>query len=349
MAQRRVTQADVAKAAGVSRSLVSRVMRGLDKVSEDKRERINRAAAELGYIDNGLATALAGNRTRQLIGFLPQDLGNDLFTDVFSGMKESLDPEHFDLVVVEGAMDPAREDARLRQLVALGPDAVVLAGYAGSQDALSAAVHALPIVSVTRPIELPGVMSVHGDDLAGARAATEYLLSLGHRRIAHVQLPPSIPYEQRARGYRQAMEEAGLDPWLVTPHVPTADAAAQALAHELDAAGERGQQGPTAVLCGSDNMALGVLEELGRRGLRVPGDVSVMGYDDQRAAGLVGLSTVDQGAREQGRIAGQLLQAALSSVRGDVPAGGAGAPGPEREARMLVPHLVPRSTTAPLR
>lgn len=331
--RRRVTQADLAARAGVSRSLVSRVMRGLDKVSDDKRERILAAAAELGYIDNGIATALAGNRSHRVVGFLPQDLANDVFVDVFEGLKSVLDPADYHLVIVEGAMDPVLEDARLRQLVSYAPDCVVVAGYAGSTDALAAAVHAIPIVSVTRRIELDGVHSVYGDDRLGAGEATRFLIAHGHTRICHLQLPPSIPYEERAAGYVEAMEAAGLEPRLIAPATTSRSGAQEAVGRALDA-GER----PTAILCGSDNMALGVLEALEERGLAVPEDVSVVGYDNQRSARLVGLTTVDQDARAQGAFAAHRVRQLL----GDEEPGEGSGPG-----RVFVPRLVERSTTAP--
>lgn len=214
---RRVTQADLARRAGVSRSCVSRVVRGLDKVSDDKRERILAAARELGYIDNGLATALAGNRRRRLVGFLPQEISNTVFGDVYDSLKAGLGPEGCQLVIVEGSFDPDDEDARLRELVSFAPDCIVVAGYAGSTDALAAAVHSIPIVSVTRRVDEDRVISVMGDDRAGAALAVEHLVGLGHERIAHLQLPPTIPYEGRAAGYTAAMEDAGLAPRLVTP------------------------------------------------------------------------------------------------------------------------------------
>lgn len=333
--RRRVTQADLAARAGVSRSLVSRVVRGLDKVSDDKRERILAAARELGYIDNGIATALAGNRSHHVIGFLPQALENDVFIEVFEGLKAVLDPELYHLVIVEGAMDPVLEDARLRQLVSYAPDCLVVAGYAGSTDALAAAVHAIPIVSVTRRIELDGVHSVYGDDRHGADEATRYLIGLGHTRIAHLQLPPSIPYEERAEGYADAMREAGLEPWLLTPEQPFREEARAVVGRVLDSADR-----PTAIFCGSDNMALGALEALQERGLSAPDDLSVVGYDNQHAARLVGLTTIDQDARAQGEYAAHRIRRLLGDEEETASAGEAG--------QVFVPRLVARSTAAPV-
>lgn len=346
VSSRRVTQADLARRAGVSRSCVSRVVRGLDKVTDDKRKRVLAAARELGYIDNGFATALAGNRRRRLVGFLPQDLSNAIFDNVYGGLKEVLEPEGYQFVIVEGSMDAAQEDARLRELAALAPDCLVVAGYAGSTDALTAAVHSIPIVSVTRRIQEEGVVSVYNDDHAGAVEATRYLIGLGHRRIAHLQLPPTIPYEERAKGYLDAMRQASLEPWLITPSSQGQDLAYDEVASlfrrcEAPAAALTTAM-PTAILCGSDHMAFGVLEALRDTGVVVPRDISVVGYDDQRAARLVGLTTVDQMAREQGKIAAQFVRSFLAIGDSEVPLDGDGL-----EHRVLAPSLVVRGTTGP--
>ncbi|RJF43236.1 LacI family transcriptional regulator [Actinomyces sp. 2119] len=365
MARRRVTQADLARYAGVSRSLVSRVLQGLDKVSEDKRQRVLAAVQELGYVDNGLATALAGNRRSRLVGFLPQELSNALFVEVYDSLRAELRGHGFQLVIVEGSLDAEEEDARLRQLVSYSPDCVVVAGYAGSTNALTAAVHSIPIVSVTRRISEAGVRSVYSDDRTGAMLATRHLLELGHARIAHLQLPPGIPYEERAAGYMTAMERAGLAPWVITPEAQTRGAAYEAVSALVN-----GGEIPTALFCGSDHMALGVLDALRDHGVDVPGAVSVVGYDDQPLARLAGLTTVDQGAAEQGRISGAFVRALLEAQDSSQGAGREGGEGDEDVLsqgsqrglglgggafrttpvqQVLAPTLSVRSTTAPPR
>ena len=339
---RRVTQADLARRAGVSRSCVSRVVRGLDKVSDDKRERVLRAARELGYIDNGMATALAGNRRRNLVGFLPQSISNQVFGQVYDALKAGMSGDGPQFVIVEGSYDREEEDRQLRELVSFGPDCIVVAGYAGSTDALTAAAHSIPIVSVTRRIWETGVVSVFNDDRAGALLATEHLLSLGHRRIAHLQLPPDTPYEQRAAGYVTAMERAGLTPWLVTPDSYRQSDAYRAVRSLYESGAER----PTAIFCGSDHLALGVLDALHEVGVRVPQDVSVMGYDNQPVARLTGLSTVDQRAGYQGQVAAEFVRGFLAEDNqgeGTVPPGGA------ETHRVVDPHLELRATTASVR
>lgn len=337
MAGRRVTQADVARRAGVSRSLVSRVLQGLDKVNDDKRERVLAAVRELGYIDNGMATALAGNRRGRLVGFFPQEISNALFGEVYDALKAEIEGKGYRLVVVEGSWDAEQEDARLRQLAAYSPDCIVVAGYAGSTDALTAAAHSIPIVSVTRRISETGVRSVYNDDRAGALLATRHLVDLGHKRIVHLQLPPDIPYEERAAGYAAAMTRARLEPEYVTPRSATREAAYEAVRVLC----ETGKV-PTAIFCGSDHMALGAIEALRSAGLSVPDDVSLVGYDDQLVARLVGLTTVRQAANEQGRIAGGFVRALVETDVGE-----AATETPFQQ--VIAPTLVVRSSSAPPR
>ncbi|MCL3778312.1 MULTISPECIES: LacI family DNA-binding transcriptional regulator [unclassified Actinomyces] len=349
MAGRRVTQADVARRAGVSRSLVSRVLQGLDKVSDDKRERVLAAVRELGYIDNGMATALAGNRHGRLVGFFPQELSNALFGEVYDALKVGLEGKGYSLVVVEGSWDVEQEDWRLRQLAGYSPDCIVVAGYAGSTDALTAAAHSIPIVSVTRRISQAGVRSVYNDDHAGAMLATRHLVDLGHRRIAHLQLPPDIPYEERAAGYTEAMRRARLAPEYIIPRLATRESAYAAV-RVLCEAGDV----PTAIFCGSDHMALGAMEALRSAGLSVPDDVSLVGYDDQLMARLVGLTTIHQAASEQGKVAAGFVHALVEA--GDIDEAGEDGSGTGEAGRprtpfqqVIAPTLIVRSSSAPPR
>jgi DNA-binding LacI/PurR family transcriptional regulator len=173
---------------------------------------------------------------------------------------------------------------------------------------------------------------VRTDDVAGARLATEHLVGLGHRRVVHVDGGDAPGAAERRRGYKQAMEVAGLDPRIVDGGLD-------------EAAGERavmrlpsGRQRPTAVVAFNDHCAAGMLGTLRAAGSRVPDDLSLVGYDDSRVAALasVDLATVRQDAA---LIAQEAL--GLATTRIDEPAS------PSREV-VVPPTLVPRSTTAPL-
>ncbi|AXE40062.1 LacI family DNA-binding transcriptional regulator [Acidipropionibacterium virtanenii] len=330
--RRYVTQADVARRAGVSRPLVSLVMQGSEHVSDDKRRRVLAAAAELGYLNNGVATSLAGNRSRMVIGFLAQSLANPVFVDVYENLDEQLKPQGHSVVVMQGGFDPDEEDRSLRNLVTLRPDGLVVVGYAGSTSALEAAVNSLPVVAVTRQIEMDGVSSVYSDDRLSSELAVEHLAGLGHRDIVHLALPADIPYEERADGFREAMKRRGLPDRVVHPQLSAAGAT-----RAVDALVSAGTL-PTALFCGNDVLATGALAGLSAHGLEVPGDVSVVGHDNTAAAAQSGLTSVDQHAGKQGRLAADVLMRMIE--RRDLPSA--------TEKHRLSPRMkIRRSTAAP--
>ena len=307
-----VTQADIAREAGVSRPLVSLVLRNSPKVSQEKRERVLKAAAKLGYIGSGIATSLAGNRSNLLVGYLAQNLRNELFIEVYQGMRQRFEPLGHRILIMEGSPNPEDEDRKLRDLISFRPDAVVLGGYAGSTSALKAASNTLPFVSVTRKISEQNVFSVLGDDYAGGMQATEHLLEQGHTAIAHIQLPSDIPYERRAQGYVDAMTDRGLTPRLATGGVTT-ESGYQAAKALLDS------WRPTAIFCATDQLALGALDALRERGLRVPGDVALVGYDNTDTIRRLDISSVDQEAVHQGEVAAMTIIAANENEKAPPP------------------------------
>jgi len=189
-----------------------------------------------------------------------------------------------------------------------------------------------PVVSVTRRVE--GVDSVYPDDDAGARAAVEHLLDLGHTRIAHLAGPPFEGHTVRQDAYGRIMRSVGLAPQAVAAADFTQEAAERAAAELL-----AGPDRPTAVFAHNDQFALGVREAAYAMGLTIPGDLSLVGYDDSRTARLHGidLTSVDLHAVELGKIAGGVALERLND------------PGAPFADRCLTPRLVVRNSTAPLR
>jgi DNA-binding LacI/PurR family transcriptional regulator len=303
-------------------------MQGSPHVTEDKRRRVLQAAESLGYLNNGLASSLAGNRSHHLIGLLAESLSNPIFATVFDRLAEVLRAHEHAVVVMQGSTSAENEDRALRELVTLRPDGLILLGYAGSTSALAAAVHSIPVVSVTRKIEMLGVSSVFGDDDAGGSSATEHLIALGHTDIVHVGLPESIPYEGRATSYRTTMRHHNLVPRIVLPEFSVAGARDQVL--EL----RREERLPTAFFCANDVLALGVLDGLRGSGLRVPEDVSVVGYDNTDQGAREGLTSIDQKVDRQATIAAETLSQRLED------------PGAPAESWTVPVSLVTRRTTA---
>jgi DNA-binding LacI/PurR family transcriptional regulator len=322
---------DVARDAGVSRALVSLVMRDSPKVSPAKRTAVLESAAALGYSPNRLASRLASHRTKTL-GVLFLDLHNSVFADIYDGITEGTEGSGNQVMVAVGSADPRTELEAVRNFVDLRVDGVLLAGYTGTADELAAALRGTPAVVITRALEADGVDSVLTDDFRSGALAVEHLHALGHRRIAHVDISDWLPYTERREGYLHAMRRFGLEPMLVHSDM-TERGGREVMESFLASAAEP----PTAIFAHNDLTAIGIMEALAARGLSVPGDVAVVGCDniELAASPLIGLTSIDQHARELGRVAAQVM---LDRI--------AGTGGPEL-IRKLEPALMVRRSSDP--
>lgn len=326
--------ADVARNAGVSRALVSLVMRDSPKVSPARRAAVEASASALGYSPNRLASRLASRRTRT-IGVLFLDLHNSVFADIYDGITEALESSGNQVMVAVGSADPRTEIEAVRNFVDLRVDGVILAGYTGSASDLAAALRGTDAVVITRDLELPGVDSVMTNDFRSGALAVEHLHGLGHRRIAHVDISEWIPYTARREGYLHAMKDLGLAPLLV--HSDMTERGGRAVMEQFLASGA---ELPTAVFAHNDLTAIGVMEALMAAGLRVPEDVAVVGCDNIEVAAspLIGLTSIDQHPAELGRLAARAM---LDRIDG---ADGAGVPA---VSRKLEPVLLVRRSSDP--
>jgi DNA-binding LacI/PurR family transcriptional regulator len=322
---------DVAALAGVSRALVSLVMRGSPKVSEARREAVLLAAEELGYSPHSMARSLA-SRTSSVLGVLVSDLHNPFFAEIVDGLDVTARHEEFELIINTGGRSPARERRAVQSLLGFRPAGVVLLAPAVPSAAIEAAARRAPVVLVARSSRLPTVDTVNDDGRAGSALAVEHLVSLGHRRIVHFDGGIGSQSAPRRRGYLDGMRAAGLSPDVI-PSEYTDTGGEKAVARLL----ERGGPLPTAVVAANDVNAIGALSALAEAGLRVPEDVSLIGYDNTSLAAFrhIGLTTIDQPRAEMGRLAAEAL---LQRVRGERDS-------PSRQ--LLHPSLVVRSTTAP--
>ncbi|RDV11215.1 LacI family transcriptional regulator [Arthrobacter sp. RT-1] len=311
-AQRSVTMEDVAREAGVSRALVSLVMRNSPKVSPARRTAVLESAAALGYSPNRLASRLASHRTRTL-GVLFLDLHNSVFADIYDGITEGTAGSGNQVMVAVGSADPGTELEAVRSFVDLRVDGVILAGYTGSAEELAAALRGTPAVVITRELEIDGVDSVLCDDFRSGALAVEHLHGLGHRRIAHVDISDWLPYTARREGYLHAMEKLGLAPMLV--HSDMTERGGRAVMEKFLASGA---EVPTAIFAHNDLTAIGIMEALASHGLSVPHDVAVMGCDNIEVAAspLIGLTSIDQHARELGQLAAQVMLERIGGTAG---------------------------------
>lgn len=330
----RVTSRDVARHAGVSQPTVSLVLSGNPRarVAAATRERVLRAADELGYRPNLLARALVQQRSYS-IGVIVPDLGNPFFLDVVSGVERVASAKGYAVLLCD-----AREVGAARHLETLRSRVVdgVIMDALGAVSLPPDELRGLNVVMVDEPSEQwPGVAS----DAEGAgRAAAEHLLALGHRRFAFLGPSSDIhAFRMRERGFVRTLRGAGVrlpSAWL--RRTAGTVTGGQAAMRALLSASPR----PTAVFCGNDLIALGALKACAAAGVPVPDALSIVGCDDIEMARIVTpeLTTVAVPAREMGARAARLLLERLEKKDGRA----ASAP-----PRLLPVRLVVRGTTAP--
>lgn len=321
-----VTMESVARAAGVSRSLVSLAYRRQPGVSEATRQHILAVGERLHYTPNQMASRLAG-RGGNTLGVFMQDLRNDLFADIYDGLREIADVERKYLVLSIGTIDGQRDSTSLSALLQSRVDVIIAVGLQMPDTEVLRLGDRVPIVSVAR--EIAGIDTVTSDNAIGARIATEHLLRLGHRDIVFLANPPTDGYLDRRRGYVEAIRSAGLKPRIMETSYARGEAAVDA-GVLLD-----GGDPPSAFFAHNDQTALGVLDALAMRNIAAGREVSVVGYDNTSASRSPGteLTTVDIDGQNLGR------NAALMALRR------LDAPGRPGELHMSVPSLVIRSTT----
>lgn len=309
MALRRnhVTIAEVAEQAAVSPTTVSHVLSGRRPVAEATRERVLAVVRQLGYRPNELARSMVTQRTSTIALIIP-DITNPFYPAMARGMQDVLATAGYHGIVANTDGDPAGSRALVEQMVTRRVDGIGFAGYYLHNSDVQPAVDAgIPVVLLGHRAARPGVDAVTVDDFGGAQVAAQYLIGRGHRRIGFIRGPAGRgPIAERVDGYHAALDEAEIkaDPAWVVHTAFGRQGGADGLTQLLALADP-----PTAVLCGNDMTAIGVLDVARTRGLRVPEDLAIVGFDDIEAATLVtpALTTVLVPAREQGRTCARLL------------------------------------------
>jgi DNA-binding LacI/PurR family transcriptional regulator len=315
-----VTISDVATRAGVGAGTVSRVLNGSPKVSPGTRTRVLEAMAALDFRPNPLAQRLSRGRC-QTLGVVVPFFTHASAVERLRGVVSALDGSLYDLVLFNVEAPVHREEHFASITKGGRADGILVLSLQPPAGDLARLVDSgMPIVLVD--VHGDNVPSVLTDDVEGGRLATEHLLGLGHRRIAFIGEDPANDLgfsatAKRERAYRAGMAAAGLDadPALVAycPHD-------KALAEQLAAGLLTGADRPTAIFASSDVQALGVLAAARAAGLRVPEDLSIVGYDDIEVAAYAGLTTVRQPLFETGRLGAALLLEALEQGDGAVEA-----------------------------
>lgn len=292
----RTTIVDVAKAAGVSKSLVSLAIRGDAGVSDETRQRILAVADDLGYRSNVWARSLAHGKTN-MIGVLLTDLSNPYHTDVVIGVEDAAHERGQNVLISHGRRDPDLLASQLRKFEALGVDGIIVISAHTPSDVIADIAQRTRVVIVGRPGELPeSVSRIRNDDELGARRATTHLLESGRTRIAFLQNSTSPSARARQKSYEQTLREAGLDPLILTPGDLTADAFT----------------GIDGIVAANDRGAVHALGEASDAGVRVPSDLAIVGYDNSQLSRVVRpqLSSVDQPRIQMG---GRALEAVLGN------------------------------------
>ncbi|MFC4638289.1 LacI family DNA-binding transcriptional regulator [Deinococcus hohokamensis] len=295
-----VTLADVARVAGVSKMTVSNVINNKPGMSETTRVRVQQAIETTGYVVNPAARALAGRRSN-LIGVLTPRLNWPFVSEVLHGASLTAEAAGLNLAIFTTGQNEGLERERAALLRTLADGVLLVAPTADDHQLFAGA---LPVVT----LGAHGPRSVQVDNHRGAQLATNHLLELGHRRVAHLRGPDNHIRDaaEREAGFRSAMQAAGLTvapEWIQNGEF-SEDGGERAARHLLSL-----PEPPTAIFAANDRSAIGVLRAAAALGRRVPHDLSVVGFDDIHAASVTDppLTTIRQPLEDMGGAAAQML------------------------------------------
>ncbi len=340
----RLTIRDIARLAGVSTATVSRVLNQRPDVDPATRERILRIVAEQGFVPSISAAGLAGGRT-QLLGMLVPSLTWGFMPTIMSGVADIIEQTSYELVLYclshkqerSAVIDRILASKLIDGLLAVYPDGATRPGDSGREDHRMSR-YLTQLYEADFPVVIIDDQGTHErtpwispDNRTGAEEAVRHLIDLGHRRIAHVQAPEQyLCSRDRYEGYVSALRSAGL---AVDPEIVITGDFTTATGHEGASRLFALPDPPTAVFAANDSMAIGVLSAAAARGLRVPEDVAVVGFDDAAPAAYAHppLTTVRQPFFEMGQRAAEVLVALAEAPRPPTN-GGNGANGWQRHA-----------------
>jgi len=318
-----VTIHDVARKAGVSASTVSRVISGSPLISPETQARVRQAMEELDYIPNAIARSLARQSSLTLAFSISrsaeQAFANPFFPEVIRGCAGVAQERGYNLLLTTAPDQKTERQNCLTLVRERRVDGIILsASHVHDRVVEDLVSRGVPVVVIGRPnSSWEQLYWVNNDNVESARQATRHLIALGHRQIAFISGPPDLMVSRdRATGFREAMKEAGLktSPKQMAAGAFTEEGGAQA----LEALWQKGAKF-TAVVCADDMMALGVMRSLEEKGLQVPGDVAVVGFNDSPLAAYVrpALTTIRIPIYELGRAATSML---IDVINGRPPA-----------------------------
>jgi LacI family transcriptional regulator len=302
--KRSVRIQDVAKTAGVSISTVSRVLNGRSDVAVETQDRIRSVIDNLGYTTNLAARSMRSFK-KNMVGLIMPDIAYPFAIEVMKGVNRAIAKSEFDLLVyttgdVRKSGRASHEQKYISLLNNSITDGVIIVAPVTGEFSTDA-----PIVSIDPLMSNPSYASVHATNRQGVMEAMKYLLDLGHRRIGFISGRAELESStRRLKGYRDALDKAGLplDKRLIAAGDYTTETGINC-ARELLAL----DHPPTAIFASNDQMAMGVYQVAQEMGLRIPEDLSVVGFDNIMESKYMGLTTVDQFISEMGFMATQML------------------------------------------
>jgi DNA-binding LacI/PurR family transcriptional regulator len=308
---KRATISQVAQMAGVSRAAVSKVLRNAYGLSDEMRRKVNEAMSALNYRPQTAARGLRGST--YTIGVLLPEIRNPFFPDILDGIVHKLEGTQYQPLLGVRLSAEKNESSIVEAMMDRKLDGFIMIAPLLNHDYIANVAKYVPTVVIGRHDREGGFDTVNNDDEAGAHLAVDHLVSLGHKRIAHVSLEPLFegsgnnPMTFRLKGYEDAMRRHGLEQNIsvrFTTHLggPEHD---RALALELLSGKDR----PTAIFAWMDSVALTIMSAARELGLRVPQDLSVTGYDNSHIGALsqLSLTSIDQSANLLGEKSAQLL------------------------------------------
>lgn len=286
---------DIAKAAGVSVATVSKALNGYSTVNAATREKIRRIAEEMQYHPNSAARSLVGQRSMTLGVFLTTGLANPFFASVLGGIDRALKDRGYDLIYLAGAHAEDPGFSLVRHCRSRNVEGLLVFGMQENEMNFSELIDSgLPAVFIDMEVEGDHIGMISSDNAEAIRTAVRHLAELNHRRIAFISyLPGSYAGRLRLEGFVQGMAEHGLEcrPEYMIPGDFSLESGYDAMRRLLSL-----PEPPTAVVCCADVSAVGAMEAASEQGLSVPGDLSIVGFDDVEAARSVrpALTTVRQ-------------------------------------------------------
>lgn len=299
---------DVAAAAGVSVGTVSKGLNGTGQLREETRQRVHRAAKRLDFRPNNLAQSLLRGRTFT-VGLISTDRYGRFSIPVLEGIEDALESARVSVFLCSASDDPDRESEHVEQLLAKRVDGIIVtARRADPRAALKLRRRAVPVLYAFAQVRASKAPCFLPDDAGGGWLAARHLINVGRRRLAHITGPTDFEaVRHRCAGFREALHQAGL-PWRDAPVLsgPWSEAWGREAVDVMLAR----EPAIDALFCGSDQIARGAVDALRDRGVGVPDDVAVIGFDNWQiiaAATRPPLTTIDMNLHELGRRAGQRL------------------------------------------